>query len=444
MTARLVLLLAFPARALDLAIVGAGPVGTSAALRAAELGKSVALIDAPEFSGALSAADGEDLSFGAPSGLFSKALRDTAKKFSVETLRQMGLDDTSIWDQIKFSCASLARANARAAFLDVESAGVEYIRGKAVLADGGQTVCIDNQRKLAPDNILLCTGSRPFRIPGIPFDGKRIFESDSINTLTYLPKSIAITGSGIVAIEFAQIFASLGAEVTLIVRDQNPARALSKIGLDKDIAAAVLADLKAKKIRTVKGAEAVGFDVPERPRPVVVKLQAPGGGPVKGSGPQELKVDAYLAAVGRKPNTDNLARRRAESSRRPPRHRRVLISVDFPRRASRRPASSSTSTATSPWTARCAAARRSTRSTRRATLLVGHSWHLLVPHKRSRPSARCSRPWATTARSTRGWARRARATTRRRWRRTPSSSRWGSGPRRRSRISACRRSRPIP
>ena len=306
MTARLVLLLALPARALDLAIVGAGPVGTSAALRAAELGKSVALIDAPEFSGALSAADGEDLSFGAPSGLFSKALRDTAKKFSVETLRQMGLDDTSIWDQIKFSCASLARANARAAFLDVESAGVEYIRGKAVLADGGQTICIDNQRKLSPDNILLCTGSRPFRIPGIPFDGKRVFESDSINTLTYLPKSIAITGSGIVAIEFAQIFASLGAEVTLIVRDQNPARALSKIGLDKDIAAAVLADLKAKRIRTVKGAEAVGFDVPERPRPVVVKLQAPGGGPVKGSGPQELKVDAYLAAVGRKPNTDNL------------------------------------------------------------------------------------------------------------------------------------------
>ena len=70
----LVLLAAVPeAAALDLAIVGAGPVGTSAALRAAELGKSVALIDAPEFSGALSAADGEDLSFGAPSGLFSKA-----------------------------------------------------------------------------------------------------------------------------------------------------------------------------------------------------------------------------------------------------------------------------------------------------------------------------------------------------------------------------------
>jgi len=299
-----------PAAALDLAIVGAGPVGTSAALRAVELGKSVALIDSPEFSAALMAGDGEDLSFGAPSGLFSKALRDTSKKVSVQTLRQMGLDDTSIWDHIMFSCASLARANARAAFMDVESAGVEYVRGKAVLTDGGQTICVDGERKLEPDNILLCTGSRPFLIPGIPFDGKRVFESDSINTLKYLPKSIAITGSGIVAIEFAQIFARLGADVTLIVRDLNPARALSKIGLDKDLSAAVLADLKLKNIRTVKGAEAVEFEVPERPRPVIVKLAAPGGGPVK-SGPQELRVDAFMAAVGRVPNTDDLGLQRA-------------------------------------------------------------------------------------------------------------------------------------
>ena len=313
--AHLVLLAALPeAAALDLAIVGAALAGTSAALRAAELGKSVALIDAPEFSGA-SPRPTANLSFGAPSGLFQGAARHGSSR---RDLRRW-LDDTSIWDQIKFSCASLARANARAAFLDVESAGVEYIRGKAVLADGGQTVCIDNQRKLAPDNILLCTGSRPFRIPGIPFDGKRIFESDSINTLTYLPKSIAITGSGIVAIEFAQIFASLGAEVTLIVRDRIQLERCRRSVWIRSIAAAVLADLKAKKIRTVKGAEAVRFDVPERPRPVVVKLQAPGGGPVKGS-TQELRVDAYLAAVGRKPNTDNLARRRAESSRRPPRH----------------------------------------------------------------------------------------------------------------------------
>jgi len=49
-----------------------------------------------------------------------------------------------------------------------------------------------------------------------------------------LPKSIAITGSGIIAVEFAKIFRNLGAEVTLIIRDQVPRNALMKIGLDKE------------------------------------------------------------------------------------------------------------------------------------------------------------------------------------------------------------------
>lgn len=61
--------------------------------------------------------------------------------------------------------------------------------------------------------------------------------------LDYLPKSIAITGSGIIAIEFAKIFRNLGADVTLIIRDQVPRNALMKIGLDKDVAATLVADL---------------------------------------------------------------------------------------------------------------------------------------------------------------------------------------------------------
>ena len=70
-----------------------------------------------------------------------------------------------------------------------------------------------------------------------------VFDSDSINTLSYLPKSVAITGSGIIAIEFAKIFKNLGSDVTLIIRDNIPRNALMKIGLDKDIAATLVADL---------------------------------------------------------------------------------------------------------------------------------------------------------------------------------------------------------
>lgn len=80
----------------DLAVIGAGPVGVSAALLAARAphNKNVILIDAPRASGALmNEATGEDLSIGGPTGLFSKALRDTGKRISVSSLKGMGLRD---------------------------------------------------------------------------------------------------------------------------------------------------------------------------------------------------------------------------------------------------------------------------------------------------------------------------------------------------------------
>ena len=80
----------------DLAVLGAGPVGVSAALLAARSphNKNVILIDAPRASGALmNEVTGEDLSIGGPTGLFSKALRDTGKRISVSSLKGMGLRD---------------------------------------------------------------------------------------------------------------------------------------------------------------------------------------------------------------------------------------------------------------------------------------------------------------------------------------------------------------
>jgi NAD(P) transhydrogenase len=96
---------------------------------------------------------------------------------------------------------------------------------------------------LEADRVLIATGSTPFRPGGIPFDGRRVFDSDSINALSKLPRSVAITGSGIIAIEYAKIFKNLGSDVTMIIRDSIPRNALMKIGLDKDIAGMLVADL---------------------------------------------------------------------------------------------------------------------------------------------------------------------------------------------------------
>ena len=156
---------------------------------------------------------------------------------------------TSVWNEIVTSCVELASFNARDTIRQLEYAGVTYVQGHAAFADSGGSSSLfitDSDNSISAfnaDKILIATGSTPFRPGGIPFDGKRIFDSDSINTLSYLPKSVAITGSGIIAIEFAKIFRNLGSDVTLIIRDNVPRNALVKIGLDKDISALLVADL---------------------------------------------------------------------------------------------------------------------------------------------------------------------------------------------------------
>ena len=208
----------------DCVVIGAGVVGAVAALTAAASNHTVALVGCPPKS-SVNPSTGADLSLGGPTGLFSKALRDTSKQIKVTTLRGMGLREESVWNEIISSCIDLASSNANDMERQLNMAGVDFIPGIAAftssttldvkLKKGGEKEAKET-RSIQGDKILIATGSRPFRPQGIPFDGKRVFDSDSINTLTYLPKSIAITGSGIIAVEFAKIFRNLGAEGTCI------------------------------------------------------------------------------------------------------------------------------------------------------------------------------------------------------------------------------------
>lgn len=132
----------------------------------------------------------------------------------------------------------------------------------------------------------------------------------TFHQLGYLPKSIAITGSGIIAVEYAKIFRNLGADVTMIIRDQIPRNALMKIGLDKDVAATLVADMVRSGIKIERGAQVGGFSMPpetaNNQAPIVIELEAKGGGKRPQGLATEIKAHAYLAAVGRKPNTSKL------------------------------------------------------------------------------------------------------------------------------------------
>jgi NAD(P) transhydrogenase len=312
----------------DLAIVGAGVVGVQAALTASQspFHKTVVLIDAPRASGMLmNEQTGEDLSLGGPTGLFSKALRDSSKRISVSTLLGMGLREDSVWNEIINNCVDLASFNSQDMLRQLKQANVDFLQGMAMFQDNvsDDEPCLDIQgedgstQRVEADKILIATGSKPFLPKGVPFDGRRIFDSDSINTLSFLPRSLAITGSGIIAIEYAKIMRNLGAEVTLIIRDSVPKNALMKIGLDKDVAATLVADIIRSGIVIKRGAQVKSFermgqkkDGPEdltNRSPIKVTLEAKGGGDLPaGYGSTEILCDAYLAAVGRVPNTGKL------------------------------------------------------------------------------------------------------------------------------------------
>lgn len=93
----------------------------------------------------------------------------------------------------------------------------------------------------------------------------------------------------------------------MIIRDTVPRNALMKIGLDKDIAATLVADMVRSGIRIERGAQVGNFNVPETPSaPMTISLEAKGGGARAQGLATEVRTQAYLAAVGRKPNTNKL------------------------------------------------------------------------------------------------------------------------------------------
>jgi pyruvate/2-oxoglutarate dehydrogenase complex dihydrolipoamide dehydrogenase (E3) component len=127
--------------------------------------------------------------------------------------------------------------------------------------------------------------------------------------LSFLPQSIVITGSGIIAIEYAKIFRNLGTAVTLVIRDNVPRNALMKIGLDKDVAATLVADMIRSGIKIERGCQVGDFTVPPDKNvnvPLTMQLRAKGGGDRPDGLATVIQAQAYLAAVGRKPNTQKL------------------------------------------------------------------------------------------------------------------------------------------
>lgn len=290
----------------DLVVVGAGPVGVAGALEAARLleKKRVALVDAGP-------------SFGLPSGFFSKTLRAASVRMNIPTLSRMDDADDLIWREIAEQSNDTLEASSKRALREVIAAGIDFISGFASFGKTNHTLNISKgplNATIFGHNILLATGSKPVRLPqssSSSFEGKRIFDSDSIKDLSHLPQSIAICGCGVIAIEHASIFRQLGVAVVLLVRKPKPLDSLLKMGLDHAVAAKLLEALLQSGVHIVSGFTVENLHFPcDTNDPIRVDLVVSTIDTLKKRKKtvtrKSVFCDIYLTAVGRTPFTKGL------------------------------------------------------------------------------------------------------------------------------------------
>lgn len=234
-------------------VIGAGPAGEKGAAQAAFWGKSVAVVDrSARLGGTL-----------AGPAVASKALREAALYLTGFRRREVfgasiGLPPDIAYRKVAERAGQVVSTMCERVEENLRRHGVTLIQGSARLT-GDRTVLVESpdtaHRELEADVILLATGSRSFRPPGIPFDDPDVVDSDSGGSLDRPVDRVVVVGGGAVGCEFASIFAALGASVVLI---DNAPRLLRF--LDEEAAEVLAATLRSSGIGIVTEAGHAGVE----------------------------------------------------------------------------------------------------------------------------------------------------------------------------------------
>ena len=269
----------------DCVIIGAGPGGYVAAIRAAQLGLTVAVVE-KEKTGGVCANVG---------CIPSKALIHQAEIFrSINTIESWGAAvDLAGFDYArvqKKSRAAATKSIAGAAYL-LKKNGVTLFQTRGRVAPGGRVVLADGTT-LTARNTLIATGSRPRAIPGFEFDEERVLSSTGLLMLTELPNSLLILGAGAIGIEFAHVLNAFGVAVHVV-------EMLDRIlPLEDAEVSDVLHKLLAKRgITIATSTRATGLE--KGKADLTVSLENADGSS------QSVTVEKVLVAVGRVPNVED-------------------------------------------------------------------------------------------------------------------------------------------
>jgi dihydrolipoamide dehydrogenase len=274
----------------DLIVIGSGPGGYSAAIRAGQYGLKTALVERQPRLG------GTCLLVGC---IPTKALLQTADVWQ----RFVHSDDEGIhcenprleYLKVKERKDGIVTKHSNGVAMLLKRAKVERITGQATLKGGGKVEVKSDSgvQTLEAKNIIIATGSEARMLPGMQPDAEFILTNIEILNLTAVPKSLAIIGAGAVGVEFASIFSRFGTDVTVI--EMLPRIVPVE---DEDVSKELERNFRKQKIRVETGARAENI----RKTGNSVKLTLT----TKDGKQEELEVEKLLVAVGRKPNTENL------------------------------------------------------------------------------------------------------------------------------------------
>jgi len=270
----------------DLVVIGGGPGGYVAAIRAAQLGLRTALIDDNSVLG------GTCLRVGC---IPSKALLESSELYwqaghgfgdhgigvgglELDLERMMARKD-AIVEQLTGGIGMLMKKNK-----------VEVVGGRGRLLGAGkvEVTGTDGSRELSAGHVILAMGSVPVELPDLPFDGRRVISSTEALELDRAPKRLLVVGAGAIGLEMGSVWARLGAEVTVV-------ELLPQIVpfADRQLAQALQRELEGQGLAFRLSSKVTGAKVTSRTATVTVESE---------NGSETLKADRVLVAVGRRPN----------------------------------------------------------------------------------------------------------------------------------------------
>jgi dihydrolipoamide dehydrogenase len=274
----------------DVIVIGAGPGGYVAAIRASQLGKKVAIVDKQWLGGVC-------LNVGC---IPSKALLKNAEV--AHTLRERGKEFGFAFENltldysvaVKRSRQVSERLTRGVGFL-MKKHNIEVVMGTAKFSAKDTVQVTDKDGKvteLKAKDIIISTGATATMIPGITADGKRILTYWEAILQTTLPKSVVIIGAGAIGVEFATVWSGYGAKVTLV--EMLPRIVPLE---DEEISTELAKSFQKRGIQILTGTKVLAIQSGENG--VTVKVAAP-------DGEKTLEADQALVAIGFKPNSKDL------------------------------------------------------------------------------------------------------------------------------------------